>query len=133
MKGGKIETIEVIDMPNQENSRSYGEKKNFKYLGKVQADAIKEAEMKEKIKKRNTSERENLPKTYFCSKNSIKGINTHYKILTAILKMAKGLTKTKELKDRKIDYLAKVLHPGDEIERLYEPRKETGILFARTT
>ena len=38
-------------MPNQESIRNVGEKENYKYLGILQANTIKQAEMKEKYKK----------------------------------------------------------------------------------
>ena len=42
---------EGIEQPNQENIRTCGEKETFKYLGILEADTIRRAEMKETNKK----------------------------------------------------------------------------------
>ena len=51
MRREKRQMIVGIDLPNQENIRSLREKENYKYLGILEADTIKPAKMKEKIKK----------------------------------------------------------------------------------
>ena len=40
--------MDVIELPNQEKIRILGEKENHKYLKILEADTIKQAEMKEK-------------------------------------------------------------------------------------
>ena len=50
-KSGKRPITEGIELANQEKIRMLGEKENYKYLGILEVDIIKEAEMKEKIKK----------------------------------------------------------------------------------
>ena len=39
-----------MELPNQEKIRTLGEKQTYKYLGILEADTIKQEEMKEKIK-----------------------------------------------------------------------------------
>ena len=51
MRSEKQQIIEGIELPNQERIRMLGEKENYNYLGIFEADTIKQAEMKEKIKK----------------------------------------------------------------------------------
>ena len=51
MKSGKREITEGIVLPNEERIRTLREKENYKYLGILEADTIKPAEMKEKIRK----------------------------------------------------------------------------------
>ena len=51
MKSGKREIIKGIELLNQERIRTLGETENHKYLGIMEADTIKEVEMKEKIRK----------------------------------------------------------------------------------
>ena len=51
MKNGKRETTERIKLPNQENIRALEEKETYKYLGILEFDTIKQAEMKEKVRK----------------------------------------------------------------------------------
>ncbi len=39
-----------MELPNQDKIRTLGEKETYKYLGILEADTIKQVEMKEKIK-----------------------------------------------------------------------------------
>ena len=48
MKSGKRHKTEGMDQPNQENNRRLGEKETYKYFEILEADIIKQAEMKEK-------------------------------------------------------------------------------------
>ena len=47
-KSGKQHLKDAIERPNQDKIRTLGEKETYKYLGILEADTIKEAEMKEK-------------------------------------------------------------------------------------
>ena len=58
MKSGKRQITEGIELPNQERNRTLEEKENYKYLEILEADTIKQAKMKEKIRKEYLSERE---------------------------------------------------------------------------
>ena len=51
MKSGKQQMTEGIELPNQRKIRTLGEKETYKYLGILEVDFIKQAEMKEKIQK----------------------------------------------------------------------------------
>ena len=73
IKGGKRQMTKGIELPNQGNIRTLGEKETYKYLGILEADTIKQAEMKEKIKKKK--KRKQL-ETKLHSRNLIKGIKT---------------------------------------------------------
>ena len=46
-KGGKRHMTEGIELENQEKIRTFGEKKTFKYLGILEANTIKQVEIKE--------------------------------------------------------------------------------------
>ena len=48
MKSRKWHMTEGIELPNQEKIRTLGEKENYKYLGILEVDTIKQVEMKEK-------------------------------------------------------------------------------------
>ena len=69
-KRGKRETPEGTEIPNQEIIRMVTEKENYKFLGILGADTIKQVEMKKKYEK-STSD-----KTKLCSRNLVKGKNT---------------------------------------------------------
>ena len=46
MKSGERETVERTELLNQEYIRTFGEKENFKSLGALKVNSIKQAEMK---------------------------------------------------------------------------------------
>ena len=52
IKKGKRETTEGIELPNQGKIRTLGEKEIYKYLGILDADTIKQTEIKEKVRRR---------------------------------------------------------------------------------
>ena len=51
MKKGKKEITEGIELPSQDKIRKLEEKENYKYLGILEADTIKQSETKRKVKK----------------------------------------------------------------------------------
>lgn len=51
MKTGKLEANESMQLPNQAKMRTLGEHGTCKYLGVLEADAVKATEMKKKIRK----------------------------------------------------------------------------------
>ena len=64
-----------------------------------------------------------LLETKLCSRNLIKAINTTF---------LKWTRKELRPKDMKIDYYAQSLHPRDDIDKLYMPRKgERGLISIR--
>ena len=52
MKNGKRHLTDRMEEPNQDKIWTLGEKETYKYLVILEADAIKQVEMKEKIKKK---------------------------------------------------------------------------------
>ena len=51
MKSGKRHIIDGMELPNQDNIRTLGEKETYSYLGILAADTIKQVEVKDKIQK----------------------------------------------------------------------------------
>ena len=51
MKSGKQHLTDRMELPNQDKIRTPGEKETYKYLEILEADTIKQVEIKEKIKK----------------------------------------------------------------------------------
>ena len=49
LKRGKFRITEGMDLPNQDKVRTLGENETYKYLGILEADTIKQVEMKDKI------------------------------------------------------------------------------------
>ena len=65
-----------MEHSNQDKIRTLGEKEPYKYLGILEADSIKQVEMKEKIKKEYIWRTRKLLETKLCYRNLMKGINT---------------------------------------------------------
>ena len=51
MKSGKRHMTDGIELPNLDKIRTLGENETYKYLGTLEADTIKQVEMKNKIRK----------------------------------------------------------------------------------
>ena len=49
MKSSKRHRTDGMKLPNQDKVRTLGENETYKYLGILEADTIKQVEMKEKI------------------------------------------------------------------------------------
>ena len=63
--------MEWIELPNKK--RALGEKETNKYLGILEADIIKLAEMKGKLEKCISGEKENYPKPNYIAEITPKG------------------------------------------------------------
>ena len=96
MKSEKRKIAEGKELPNQKSTRTFEEKENFKYLRILEADTIKQTEMKEKVRKEIAKRTRKLLETKLCRRNLFKGTKTWVvpfcKILSTILKMNKGGT-----------------------------------------
>ena len=76
MKGGKRNQPDGIELPNQDKIRTLVENETYKYLGILEADTIKQVEMKNKIQKLYLKRTRKLLETKHSSRNLMKGINT---------------------------------------------------------
>ena len=117
-----------IELPNQNKIRTLGEKETYKYLGILEADTIKQMEMKDKIKKEYLRRTRKLLRTKLSSKNFIKGINTWAVPLIRysgpFLKLTRDELKQIDQRTRKLMTMHKALHPRDDVDRLYVSGKE---------
>ena len=106
MKSWKRKTTKGIEQPNKERIRTLGEKENNKYLGILEADTIKQTEIKEKKRKKDNPRRtRKLLENKLCSRvqrNKQLGISS-CKIFWVILKMEKGGSQSNGPKDKEID------------------------------
>ena len=62
MKRGKRHMAEGMELPIQEKNRTPGERETYKYLTVLEAETIKQVEMKEKIRKNTSREQESYTK-----------------------------------------------------------------------
>ena len=76
MKSGKRHITDGIELPNQDKIRTLAENETYKYLSILEADTIKQVEMKDKIQKEDSWRTRELLETKLSSRNLIKRINT---------------------------------------------------------
>ena len=119
-----------MELPNQVKIKALAENKTYKYLGILEADTIKQVEMKEKIQKEYLRRTRKLLKTKLNSRNLIKGINTWAVPLVIysghFLKWTRDELKQMDQRTRKLMTMHKALYPRDNVDRLYVSRKEGG-------
>ena len=76
MKSGKRHLTDGMELPNQDKIKTLPENETYKYLGILEADTIKQVEMKDKIQNEYLRKTRKLLETKLSSRNLIKGINT---------------------------------------------------------
>ena len=128
MKSGKRHLTDGIELPNQDKIRTLAENVTYKYLGILEADTIKQVEMKNKIQKEYLRRTRKLLETKLNSRNLIKGINTWAEHLVRysgpFLKWTRNELRQMDQRTRKLMTMHKALHPRDDVDRLYVSRKE---------
>ena len=125
MKSMKKETMEGMELLNNEIIRTLGENKIYKYLRIFEADTINQTEKKEKVIKGYLRRIWKLLETKHCHRNPIKGINPwepHFKILGTIIQIDKRGTQTNRHKNKKIDDRAQEV-TSKRWHRFYVSRK----------
>ena len=130
MKSGKQHLTDRMELPNKDKIKSLAENETYKYLGILEADTIKQAEMKEKIQKEYLRRTRKLFETKLNGRNLIKGINTWAVPLVrysrSFLMWTREELKQMNQRTRKLMTMHKALHPRDDVDRLYVFRKEGG-------
>ena len=130
MKSGKRHLTDGIELPNQDKIRTLAENETYKYLGILEADIIKQVEMKNKIQKEYLRRTRKLLETKLNSRNHFKGINTWAVSLVRysgpFLKWTRDELRQIDPRSRKLLTMHKALHPRDDVDRLYVSRKEGG-------
>ena len=96
----------------------------------LEADTIKQVEMKDQIRKEYLRRTRKLLETKLSSRNLIKGINTWAVPLVRysgpFLKWIRDEFKQMDQRIRKPMTMHKILHPIDDVDRLHVSRKEGG-------
>ena len=130
MKSGKRQLTDGMELPKKDKMKTLAENETYKYLGILEADTIKQVEMKEKIKKDYLRRTRKLLETKLNCRNLIKGINTCAVPLVRysgpFLKWTRDELKQMDQRTRKLKTMHKALHPRDNVDRLYVSRKEGG-------
>ena len=135
MKRGNRRLTDGIELPNQDKIRTLAENETYKYLGILEADTIKQVEMKNKIQKEYLGRTRKLLEIKLSSGNLIKGINTWAVLLVRYsvpyLNWTRDELRQMDQKTRKLMTMHKALHPRDDVDILYVPKKkEGGIVLA---
>ena len=119
-----------MEQPNQDKIRTLAENETYKYLGVLEADIIKQVEMKNSIQKEYLRRTRKLLETKLSSRNHINGINTWPVPLVRysgpFLKWTRDKLKQMDQRTRNLMTMHKALHLRDDVDRLYVSRKEGG-------
>ena len=130
MKSGKRHMTEGMELPNHDRIRTLEEKETYKYLGILEADTIKQVQMKDTIRKEYLRRTRKLLETKLSVRNLIKGINTWsvplIRYSEPFLKWTREELKQMDQITRKLMTMLKALHPRDDVDRLYVSRKAGG-------
>ena len=130
MKSGKQQLTDGMEEPNQDKIKTLAENETYKYLGILEADTIKQVQMKDTIRKEYLRRTRKLLETKLSSRNLIKGINTwpvpQVRYSGPFLKWTRDELKQMDQRTRKLMTMHKALHPRDDVDRLYVSRKEGG-------
>ena len=130
MKSGKRHMTDGMELPNHDRIRMHEENETYKYLGILEADTIKQVQMKDMIRIEYLRKTRKLLETKLSSRNLIKGINTRSVPLVTysgpFLKWIREELKPMGQRTRKLMTMHNALHPRDDVDRLYVSRKEGG-------
>ena len=130
MKSGKRHLTDGIELPNQDKIRTLAENETYKYLEILEADTIKQVEMKNKIQKEYLRRTRKPLETKHNSRNLIQGINTWavplFRYSGPFLEWTRDELRQIDQRTEKLMSMHKALHPRDDVDRLYVSRKEVG-------
>ena len=130
MKSANRHITDGMELQNHDRIRTLQENETYEYSGILEADTIKQVQMKDTIRKEYLKRTRKLLETRPSSRNLIKGINTWAVPLVRysgpFLKWTRDELKQMDQRTRKLMTMHKALHPRDDIDRLYVSRKEGG-------
>ena len=128
MKSGKRHMTDRIELPTQDIIITLEEKETYKYIGILEADNIKQVQMKDTIRKEYLRRTRKLFETKLSSRNLIRRINIYALPLVRysghLLKWTRDELKQMDQGTRKLMTMHKALHPRDDVGRLYVSRKK---------
>ena len=117
MKSGKRHLTDGMELPNHDKIKTPGENETYKYLGILEADTVKQVEIKDKIREEYLRRTRKLLETKLSSRNLIRYSGP-------FLKLTRDELKQMDQRTRKLMTMHKALHLRDDVDRLYVPRKE---------
>ena len=129
---GNLKRLAVSQTPLKEHQFTLVGKNSqtYKYLGILEADTIKQVQMKEMIRKEYLRRTRKLLEKKLSSRNLIKGINTWavrlLRYWRPFVKWTREELKQMDQRTRKLMTMHKASHPRDDVHRLYVSKKEGG-------
>ena len=126
MKSGKRHLTDGMELPNQDKIRTLAENETYKYLCILDADTIKQVEMKDKIQKEYLRRTGKLLETKLSGRTPYQRAVPLVRYSGHFLKWTRDELKQMDQRTRKIMTMHKALHPRDDVDRLYISRKEGG-------
>ena len=130
MKSGKWHLTDGMELPSQDKIRTLGENETNKYLVSLEADTVKQVEMREKNQKEYLRRTRKLQNKKLSSRNLIKEINNWavhaVRYSGPILKWTREELKQMKQRTRKLMTMQKALHPRDDVDMLFISRKRVG-------
>ena len=129
VKDGKQVRSEGVELPSGEVMKDVDEN-GYKYLGVLQAENVKNREMKDKVRTEYLRRVKLLSKSELYAGNLVKGINAWaigvVRYSAGIVDWTKEDLKQMDVKTRKILTLCGAFHKRGSVFRLYLKRKEGG-------
>ena len=127
---GKMVECEGISLPNGEKIRSLEKGQDYRYLGVLQCDTIKNKEMKELLRNEYFRRVRKMLKSRLNSGNVIQAINSRavsvIRYGAGIVDWTKNELQEMDRKTRKLLTIYRSMHPQGDIDRLYMKRVAGG-------
>ncbi|XP_067950259.1 uncharacterized protein [Watersipora subatra] len=128
-----------IMLPNETEIHELEDNESYKYLGVMEADDIKQSEMKANIKKEYIHRLMKVLKSNLTAGNLITAINTWavslYRYGAGIIQWTKAELQQLDRRTRKLVTMHKGLYPRSDVDRVYveKDQRARGLLSAEET
>lgn len=130
MEHGKMRDCTGLDLPDMQQIQGLSGDEQYKYLGMLEADSIKQTIMKEKTREEYFKRLKKILKSDLNAGNVVKAINTWavsaFRYSSGILDWTRAELARMDTKTRKILTIYGMHHPKACVNRLYLPRCEGG-------
>jgi hypothetical protein len=127
---GKVTKSEGIRLPNKTEIKSLDAGDSYKYLGILQSDKTHNNEMKSNLTSEYRRRIRVILRSGLNGKNTIQAINAR---AVSLIRYGAGIVQWTQLelkqldsKTRKLLTIYRSMHPQDDVDRLYLPRKDGG-------
>ena len=130
MNRGKLSQTDGIELPQVGTMKGLGLEDSYKYLGILEADDIKHAQIKKKTSAEYIKRMRKVLKSKLNGGNTIKAINTWavpvIRYTAGIVDWTRAELDDLDRKTRKVMTANHALHPQSDVDRLYLSRQQGG-------